>query len=71
MIAKVRGWIDTVVTFFNDVVGELKKSAWPSRSALIEQTMVVILSVIVLGAFVGLCDQILVLMVRLLTQITA
>jgi preprotein translocase SecE subunit len=35
---------------------ELLKCAWPTRKELFGQSLVVIISVIILGAFVGLCD---------------
>jgi len=45
--------------YIEDVKLELKKSAWPSRSELVESTVVIILSVIALGVFVGATDQVL------------
>ena len=43
-------------TFFEEVKVELLKCAWPTRKELFGQSLVVIISVIILGAFVGLCD---------------
>ena len=51
--------------FVGDVGAELKKSAWPPRSELQESTVVVILSVIALGIFVGLSDLILMRLLNL------
>ena len=45
-------------TFFEEVKVELLKCAWPTRKELFGQSVVVIISVIILGAFVGLCDLI-------------
>ncbi|MDP2991239.1 MAG: preprotein translocase subunit SecE [Kiritimatiellota bacterium] len=44
----------------------MKKSAWPTRAELQESTLVVIMSVIVLGAFVGLSDLILMRVLHLI-----
>ena len=45
--------------FFNEVIEELKKCAWPSRTELYDSTIVVIVSVILLGTFVGISDFVL------------
>ena len=56
---KIRMFIVKLAGFINEVGLELKKSAWPTRAELQESTLVVIMSGIVLGAFVGLSDLIL------------
>ena len=43
-------------TFLHEVKLELQKCSWPTRKELFGQSVVVIISVIILGAFVGLCD---------------
>lgn len=43
-------------TFVEEVKVELMKCTWPTRKELFGQSVVVIISVIILGAFVGLCD---------------
>ena len=43
-------------TFLEEVKVELVKCSWPTRKELFGQSVVVIVSVIILGAFVGLCD---------------
>jgi preprotein translocase SecE subunit len=48
--------IGSLKTFFEEVVIELKKCSWPTRKELFGQSVVVVISVIILGAFVGLCD---------------
>ena len=58
-VNKIQVFIVKLVGFINEVGLELKKSAWPTRAELQESTLVVIMSVIVLGAFVGLSDLIL------------
>ena len=42
--------------FLEEVKVELVKCSWPTRKELFGQSVVVIISVIILGAFVGLCD---------------
>jgi preprotein translocase subunit SecE len=37
-------------------VGELKKSSWPTRKELVDSTLVVIVTVVILGAFVATSD---------------
>ncbi|MDD5677842.1 MAG: preprotein translocase subunit SecE [Kiritimatiellae bacterium] len=63
---KIQAFIIKVVGFINEVGLELKKSAWPTRSELQESTLVVIMSVIVLGAFVGLSDLVLMRILHLI-----
>lgn len=63
----VRDRINGVKAFFGDVVGEGRKCAWPGRQELVESTIVVILSMLLIGIFVYFSDQILVLFLRLLT----
>jgi preprotein translocase subunit SecE len=56
-----------ITTFLSEVVVELKKSAWPTRSELVDSTLVVLVTVILLGVFVALADLVLVQAVRWLT----
>ena len=48
--------IGSLKTFLEEVKVELVKCSWPTRKELFGQAVVVIISVIILGAFVGLCD---------------
>jgi len=48
--------IGNLRTFLEEVKVELLKCTWPTRKELFGQSVVVIVSVIILGAFVGLCD---------------
>lgn len=59
MANKVTRSINDVRRFSGEVAEELRKSAWPSGSELMESTLVVILSVIILTVFVGVCDMVL------------
>lgn len=63
---KIQAFIFKVVGFIGEVGLELKKSAWPTRAELQESTLVVIMSVIFLGAFVGLSDLILMRVLHLI-----
>lgn len=42
--------------FISEVTVELKKVSWPTRSELIGSTIVVIISVAVMAAYIGICD---------------
>ena len=50
--------VGNLKTFFQEVKVELLKCTWPTRKELFGQSVVVVISVIILGAFVGLCDVI-------------
>jgi preprotein translocase SecE subunit len=54
--------------FFEEVKVELLKCSWPTRKELFGQSMVVIISVIILGAFVGLCDLVNMGLLRFIIQ---
>lgn len=53
---KLNQSVGSVKTFFGEVKTELLKCSWPTRKELFGQSLVVVISVIILGAFVGLCD---------------
>ncbi len=44
--------------FAGDTVSELKKSSWPAKNELMESTLLVIVSVVILGLFVAGVDRI-------------
>jgi preprotein translocase subunit SecE len=52
--------------FIDDVVAETRKTTWPERQELVESTMVVIVAVLLLSAFVGVSDKVLVVLLKLL-----
>ena len=52
--------------FLHEVSLEMKRSSWPERKTLVSHTMIVIVSVVMLGIFVGLSDKVLALFIRLL-----
>ncbi len=45
--------------FLHEVGLEMKKSTWPDRKTLVSHTFIVIISVCMLGLFVGISDKIL------------
>ncbi|MGI6086462.1 MAG: preprotein translocase subunit SecE [Kiritimatiellia bacterium] len=58
-MSKLRKLIMQMTSFFGEVAAELRKSSWPTRSELLDSTLVVILSVIALAVFVGISDLVL------------
>jgi len=60
------GISDKIVNFISEVGVELRKSAWPTRAELIESTVVVVVSVVMLAVFVGICDLILMRLLKLI-----
>ena len=48
-----------VAGFFNDVKLEMGKVSWPTKDELIGSTVVVLVSLTILSAFIGVCDLVL------------
>ena len=44
--------------FMQEVVAEMKKVTWPTRPELLQATLVVIVAVAIMAAFLGLADQV-------------
>ena len=57
-----------VQEFVVDVWAELKKSSWPTRKELVDSTIVVIVTILILGIFVALADLVFLRIVGLLTR---
>ena len=57
-MGKISQKISSLKTFVSEVKVELVKCAWPTRKELFGQSVVVIIAVIILGIFVGLCDAV-------------
>lgn len=49
---------DKIITFFQDVVKEMKKVTWPTKEELLESTKVVIVVCIILAVFTYVIDMI-------------
>ena len=45
-----------LVTFYHDVMAEMKKVTWPDRAQLQQSTVQIILFVLVLGAVIAIID---------------
>jgi preprotein translocase subunit SecE len=48
-----------MVTFYNEVIAEMRKVTWPDRAQLQDTTIKIIIFVLFLGALIGLVDVIL------------
>ena len=57
---------DKFTGFISEVGEELKKSAWPTKPELLQSTVMVIMSVIMLAIFVGICDLVLMRLLKLI-----
>ena len=57
--------------FFVEMIDELKKCAWPTRSELIDSTVIVIASTLLLGLFTAISDFSVSQVVELLTTWTS
>ena len=63
---KLGEWGRKIRDFWGEVVTELKKCSWPERRELVESTVAVIMLVLLLSAFVGVSDKVLVSVLKLL-----
>jgi preprotein translocase subunit SecE len=59
-------WTMQAREFFKEVQVEFSKISWPSRGELRDSTMVVILTVVIVAAFIGVVDQLLNVLVHFL-----
>ena len=55
--------------FYHETVVELKKTVWPTRSELRNSTIVVIVTMLLLGAFTALADFSVYSWVQMLTKL--
>ncbi|MDF7800540.1 preprotein translocase subunit SecE [Pontiellaceae bacterium B1224] len=65
---KLSEGVGSLRTFLEEVKVELLKCTWPTRKELFGQSLVVVISVIILGAFVGLCDVVNMNLLRLIIR---
>ena len=49
--------MEQVREYLKDVRGELKRVSWPTREELRDSTVVVIVTVLLVAAFIGIVDQ--------------
>jgi preprotein translocase subunit SecE len=59
-------WTMQTREFFKEVQVEFSKISWPSRGELRDSTLVVILTVVIVAAFIGVVDQLLNVLVHFL-----
>ena len=48
-----------IAFFFKDIKVEMSKVSWPTKDELIGSTAVVLVSLAILSAFIGICDLVL------------
>jgi preprotein translocase subunit SecE len=58
--------IEKIGNFFREVKVEMQKVTWPSRDELKESTKLVIIATFVVTLFIGVVDNILSLIIRIL-----
>ncbi len=54
--------------FFGEMVGELQKASWPTRTELRDSTLVVVMASVLLGVFTSISDFALINVVDLFTS---
>jgi len=56
---KIKDWAVRTKEFYIAVRSEMKKVSWPGRQEVISTTMVVIIAVLLFGAYLGAVDAVL------------
>ena len=54
--------------FFGEMIAELQKASWPTRTELVQSTIVVIVAAVILGVFTSISDFSLYQVITLLTS---
>ncbi len=49
-------WTRELVTFYNEVIVEMRKVVWPDRAQLKDMTIKIIIFVLFIGAVIGIID---------------
>ena len=57
-----------IKNFFNGVWIELKKVSWPTKKELMDSTVVVIVSVMILGIYIAAVDQVWSMFIKLVIR---
>ena len=60
-ISFIQNFIPRSKKFVADTISELKKSSWPPKNELMESTLLVMVSVVILGLFVAGIDWLIML----------
>ncbi|MBQ5321057.1 MAG: preprotein translocase subunit SecE [Oscillospiraceae bacterium] len=55
-----------VLKFFRDLISETKKISWPAWKTVVNNTIVVIVAILVIGVFIWLLDALLAFLLGLL-----
>jgi preprotein translocase subunit SecE len=55
-VAKQRKKTGGIQTFYRETSAELRKVSWPTRSEAINLTKVVLIVIVIMGAFLGILD---------------
>ena len=64
------GFLSTVVTFYHDVVAEMRKVTWPERNQVRQATIAIIIFVLLIGLVIFFLDLVLQgLLVRLIPSL--
>jgi len=58
----------SIRTFWKETTLELRKASWPTRKELRQYTIVVLIGVAILGAFIGVSDFFLLNSIELVTE---
>jgi preprotein translocase subunit SecE len=58
-------------TFFREMVEELQKASWPTKTELRDSTVVVIIAAVILGIFTSISDFSLTQVVLLFTELVS
>jgi preprotein translocase subunit SecE len=58
-------------TFFREMIEELQKASWPTKTELRDSTIVVIIAAIILGIFTSISDFSLTQVVLLFTELVS
>ena len=62
-------WSGKIRVFFEETNEELKKCTWPNRDQLLESTLLVIVALVAVAAFVTLVDRALLILINFVTTV--
>ncbi|MCF7836997.1 MAG: preprotein translocase subunit SecE [Candidatus Marinimicrobia bacterium] len=65
---KIAAAVTGMRTFWGEVRTELVKCVWPTRSELVDSTIVVAIAVVALGAYIGVSDTLIMGLLRILIR---
>ena len=61
---ELKGKLDVIKTYFLEVYMEAKRVTWPSKKDALKGTYVVLITVVIAAAFLGLVDVLLAMIVQ-------